>query len=200
MKNLLLLIILCPLTLWAQRESLRPIDYQEFDSFSRYGGTSVQRIYSYDGVDILKPNKELSYYLLALNDPATTQAYNQYVQIRNGHTVASVFGLLITTVGLGVGGSYIHAIREQQNAQFQSRGSSFGQSQPTYRGRGITALGLILLGGVLCGVGSTSYKVNQSLHRAVQTYNRALSRQGISWRVEPYSVNVQTGLSLVGQF
>lgn len=199
MRKLILLILLCPLPLWAQRESLQPIDYQELGTFIGNGGANVQRIYSYDGVDILKPKKELAQYLLALDDPATTQAYNQYAQIRDGHTVASVFGLLFTAVGLGVGGSYLHAVREQQNAQFQSSRSS-SQNQPTYRGRGIAALGIILLGGILCGVGSSSYKVNQSLHRAVQTYNRALSKRDISWHVEPYSVNAQAGISLVGQF
>lgn len=200
MKSLLLLAFLCPLPLWAQRESLKPIGYQELGTIIRNGGASVQRIYNYDGVDIIKPNKELPPYLLALGDSATTQAYNQYRQIRDGHTVASVFGLLFTAVGLSVGGSYLHAVREQQNAQYQSSHSPSRQDQPTYRGRGITALGIILLGGILCGVGSSSYKVNQSLHRAVQTYNRTLSEQGISWHLEPYSGNAQAGISLVGQF
>ena len=194
------MIAFCPLRLWAQNEPLKFIEYRELGVFIGNSNTNIHRIYSYDGVDILKPKRELSQYLLALGDPATTQAYEQYVQIRQSNTVASVFGLLFMGVGLGVGGSYLHAIREQKNAQFQLPHQTAPQNQPTYRGRGIASLGFILLGGILCSVGGSSYKVNQSLHRAVQTYNRSLSERRVSWHLEPYSLYSQSGVSLVGLF
>ncbi len=201
MKRFVFLLLLTgPFQVWAQNQPLKPIEYRELATFIYRGTTSVQRQYSYDGVDIINPKRNLAPYLLALNDSATNEAYMQYVQIRQGKTVASVSGLLCVGIGLGIGSSYLHAIRQQQSVQFQSRQPFSTQNQPTFRDRGLVGLGFILLGGILCGVGSSSFKTNQSLHRAVQIYNRTLERRSISWHLTPFSRFSQSGISLTGQF
>lgn len=117
MKKLLLMLIISPVLVRAQSESiipgvaipkpqadtLKPIEIREYPytyGSRSYVTTSLARIYSYDGIDVQNPAKELWPRMLALNDPAVNQEYITYTAMRESRSTANVFGGIFMTGGL----------------------------------------------------------------------------------------------------
>ena len=140
MKTLLLLLAISPLSVWAQTETvhsgsilpkpygdtLKPIEFREYPftyGNRRYVNTTLQRIYTYDGIDVEDPERELWPHMLALNDPDVQREHENFRRIvegqRTGRTVGAVFlwsGIIAMSIGLVQANLYNQELTRQRNA------------------------------------------------------------------------------------
>ncbi len=117
MKQLLALLLFCPLAGWAQSETvipglalpkpqadtLKPIEIREYPytyGNRSYVTTSLARIYSYDGVDVQNPAQELWPRMRALNDPDVNREYQLYASAVESRSTVHVFAGIFTVGGL----------------------------------------------------------------------------------------------------
>jgi hypothetical protein len=145
MKPLLLALLLAPLPLLAQidtatqpapvrpRMVLRPIQFREIpyvhtssstdadNNTTHSSETRIHRIYTYDGIDVDNPYRELWPYLDALDDEDVHYQHLQFDDIlarqetANGiGTAIALPGLIMMTVGLVQARAYQDALEKQQ--------------------------------------------------------------------------------------
>jgi hypothetical protein len=117
MKQLLALLLFCPLAGWSQSETvipglalpkppadtLKPIEIREYPytyGNRSYVTTSLARIYSYDGVDVQHPAQELWPRMRALNDPDVNREYQLYTRAIESRSTARVFAGIFTVGGM----------------------------------------------------------------------------------------------------
>ena len=122
-------------------DSLKPIEFREIpyqytsSSTSTYGGrqhtsysthTGIHRIYTYDGIDVVDPEKTLWPTLLKVNDPDVARLRQEYSTIRENRATAMTIGTLLMVPGLimmGVGAVQGREYRDlvaKQNAAYYS--------------------------------------------------------------------------------
>ena len=220
MKTVLYMLILTPLSLLAQIDTtllpplatfrvdtLKPINIREIPyrySIKGIVHTGISRIYSYDGVDVDKPATTLTPTILAIHDPdadqeiANIQSDMQKQKTANAWLIAlESAGLTAMIVSIVQASAYKQAMDAKTRNNYTMPGTATTVDQPTGVGFGITGVGLMGTGLVVFLAGHTAGI--DHFHRAVQFYNRALSRR-VSWRLEPYSGFGQSGLTLRGRF
>lgn len=221
MTRFLLLCVLCPFTLSAQPDTLKPIDSDLLPSNYWNGnywqsGTQVQ--YTYDGLDV-RP-KELGQYILASGDANAIREYNAYVSRRQTGGWLLAGGIL----GMVIGTPIMLSNRPGSDGKFTTQqpyvcptgyacGSTTGQmvyggqvagyqTVPDTKRAKASAVGFITLlgGGILTTIGWSLQRPDKHLRRSVQYYNRALRERGVSWQLTPYSSWSSSGVGLVGRF
>ena len=85
MKNLLVILLLCPFGLRAQidsfapyrKEDLKPIESDLLPSYNGRYGTGVRTQYTYDGLDVRRA-MDLRPYIMSSGDPAAIHEFNAY--------------------------------------------------------------------------------------------------------------------------
>ncbi len=222
MKALVLLLFVVPLSVLAQTDTtllpplatfradtLKPIDIREIPYHYTVKGsfrTGIIRIYSYDGIDVSKPDETLAPTILAIHNPdadqeiATIRLGTRKQKTANAWLIAlESAGVTAIIVSAMQASAYKQAMNTKISNNYTMPGKITTVDRPTGIGFGITGLGL-MGSGLIVFLSSLNY-TNQGdhFHRAVQFYNRALSRK-ISWRLEPYSLFGQSGLTLRGRF
>ena len=229
MKKLLLLLLFCPLSLWAQQdripppiqgEELKPIQSDLIPSYNGRYGHQVKTQYMYDGLDV-RHARDLGQYILASGDPDAIHEFNAYIGSRKaggwliagGITSAIIGAIIMGSNGPGSDGKFT-----MQQPFYCPTGYACGGTgiSGTIYGGGIAGYqtvtdtqrqnsyakgGVLLLGGALmAGIGWGLNMPGQHLRRSVQYYNRALKQRGVSWRLTPYSSWTNAGVGLVGHF
>ncbi|AQG81036.1 hypothetical protein [Spirosoma montaniterrae] len=136
-RSLFAALLVSPLAVLAQTgslplplsDSLKPIQFREIPI--TYGNrswvsTAIQRTYTYDGIDVQDPERELWPVMLKLNDPDVERehiVYNQLVRgQREAGTLAAIFfwpGLVALTIGAVQADSYDRQLRERRNNWYQ---------------------------------------------------------------------------------
>ncbi len=216
-RCLFLLLGLAPLLTQAQSESLKPIEEHLMPAawgYYRYGGGGVRNVYSYDGLDVRRVT-ELEPYIRALGNRESIDLYDRFVKQRSGSNALYGAGGALVLIGSIVGLS--NPVNKVEERTWVSVGSAFvysttGGGTPTYGGYYDTqtvdknakgrAAGLVtvLAGGTLMGIGAILRNAaNNTFHRSVQHYNRALKRQ-VSVRYEPFAGPRVAGLSVTARF
>lgn len=220
MKRLLLLLLLSPLSLWAQVDSVQTLRQQDLKLieselqpayYGRYG-TTVRSQYMYDGLDVKA--KQLAPYIMASSEPTAIQEFNKYIS--NRHTGGWLIAGGITTmlVGIIVGTSNSPATVQQPITC--PTGMVCGTSTGTvYSGivgyktvvdshrETAQNVGVAMVLGGLASVtiGWCMQSPGRHVRKAVQFYNRALKqRQGISWQLQPYASYGSSGIGIAGRF
>ncbi|GAB3798182.1 hypothetical protein GCM10028819_18690 [Spirosoma humi] len=227
MKTLLLLLLLCPLSVWAQQdkiplpvqgENLKPIESDLIPSYNGRYGQQVKTQYVYDGLDIRRA-KDLGQYIYASGDPNAIREFNAYISSRKaggwliagGITSAIVGAIIMGSNGPGSDGKFIaqqpyvcptgYACGGSGGVVYGGQIAGYQAVTDTQRKNTYAAGGLTLLGGVLmAGIGWGLNMPGSHLRRSVQYYNRALKQRGISWQLTPYSSMANSGVGLVGRF
>ncbi len=110
MKNLLLLLLLCPFGLWAQtdslspsllpyrQENLKPIESDLLPAYNGRYGRSVRTQYTYDGLDVRRA-KDLGPYIVASGNPEAIHEFNAYISSRKAGAWLIAGGLTSMIIG-----------------------------------------------------------------------------------------------------
>ena len=127
-------------------QSLKPIEFREIpyqyttSSTSTYGGrrhtsynthTGIQRIYTYDGIDVVDPETTLWPTLLAVNDPDVARLRQELNTIRENRATAMTMGTVLMVPGLIMMGVGLAQNKEYRNLVAQQRPSYYTVMQPT---------------------------------------------------------------------
>ena len=222
MKLLLLLLLLSPIQLLAQTDSVQTLRVQDLKLieselqpayYGRYG-TTVRSQYMYDGLDVKA--KQLAPYIMASGEPTAIQEFNKYLSNRHtggwliaGGVVSMIVGTIVGTsnspvtvqqpyvcpTGYACSGSPGKAVYGGQVAGYQTVVDSHRETAVN------VGVAMFLGGAVLTGIGWGMQGPGKHVRKAVQFYNRALrQRQGISWQLQPYSSYSNAGIGVVGRF
>lgn len=222
MKLILLLLLLSPIQLWAQADSvqtlhlenLKPIESELQPAYYGRYGTTVRSQYMYDGLDIKA--KQLAPYIMASGEPTAIQEFNKYLSNRHTGGWLIAGGIVTMIVGTAVAASNSPTSVQQaivcptgyacggSSGQMVFGGAVIGYQKVRDSGRE-TAVGVgfstLIVGGVLATWGWMLQYPSNHVRKAVQFYNRALrQRQGISWQLQPYSSYSSAGIGLTGRF
>ncbi len=201
-RALLTVLLVSPLALPAQTiplplpDSLKPIQFREIPI--TYGNrswvsTAIRRIYTYDGIDVQDPERELWPVILKLNDPDVEREHMAYQQLarrqRESGTIGAIFfwpGLVAFTIGAVQAGSYERQLRERRNTGFQP------PAQP------VTTTQLVpdvLACGAWTGIGNsdgtTTYTCRSGPH---QGYRTTISGNAVPAVMVPRPVTTTTAL------
>ncbi|GAB3778605.1 hypothetical protein GCM10028818_27810 [Spirosoma horti] len=217
MKKLLLLLLLCPLSLWAQQdriptpvqgETLKLIESDLVPSYNGRYGQQVKTQYMYDGLDV-RHAKELGQYILASGNPDAIHEFNAYIGSRKAGGWLIAGGIITSAIGLIVGISNDHS-GEANKGPYSATGVvsngtiCYGYCNPvpdrtneSAVKAGVTTCASGLL---VAAIGGIMLRPGQHLRRSVQYYNRALRQRGVSWQLTPYSSLSNSGVGLVGRF
>lgn len=222
MTRVLLLFVLCPFTLFAQPDTLKPINSDLLPSnyWNGYGwhsGTKVQ--YTYDGLDIRA--KDLGRYILASGDADAIREYQAYRSSRQAGGWLIAGGIVAMAIGTPIMLSnrpnsdgkfttqqpYVcpagYACGSTTTGQMVYGGQIAGyQTVPDTKREKANVIGgmTMLSGAILVGIGWGMNLPGKHVRRAVQYYNRALRQQGVTWRLTPYSSWSSSGVGVVGRF
>ncbi len=227
MRHLLFILLLCPLSLWAQVDSLapvrastlKPIESELLPAYHGRYGTSVRTQYTYDGLDV-RHKKDLGQYIMASGDPDAIREFNAYLSSRHTGGWLIAGGIVTAVIGTAIMGSNGPGSDGKFTTQqpiycptgsycgTTASGTIYGgqiagyvPATDTKRQNAFGTGGALLLGGaILAGIGWGMNLPGPHLRRSVQYYNRALRQQGISWRLTPYSTFSNLGAGLVGRF
>lgn len=227
MKTLLLLLFLCPLSVWAQQdripppvqgENLKPIESDLVPSYNGRYGQQVKTQYMYDGLDVRRA-KDLGQYIYASGDPDAIHEFNAYISSRKaggwliagGITSVLVGAIIMGSNGPGSDGKFTlqqpyicpkgYACGGSGGVVYGGHIAGYQTMTDTQRKNTYAAGGLTLLGGMLMvGIGWGLNMPGSHLRRSVQYYNRAVKQRGISWQLTPYSSPANSGVGLVGRF
>ena len=227
MKTLLLLLLLSPLSLWAQQdripspgqgENLKPIESDLVPSYNGRYGQQVKTQYMYDGLDV-RHAKDLGQYIYASGDPDAIHEFNAYISSRKaggwliagGLTAATVGAIIMGSNGPGSNGKFTlqqpyvcptgYACGGSGGVVYGGQIAGYQTMADTQRKNTYAAGGLTLLAGMLMtGIGWGLNMPGSHLRRSVQYYNRALKQRGLSWQLTPYSSLSNSGVDLVGRF
>ena len=224
MKALFLLLLLVPLRISAQTDTtllpplatfradtLKPIVMREvpYQYYVKGGSrTGFNRVYTYDGIDVDKPVETLTPTIRAVHDlDADRELEALAISLQKRNTAKTWLitlesaGFISLIVSAAQASAYKQGLNDKIKNYYHSPGSLSTPpttvDQPNGDGFGFTGLGLMVLG-LAVGLPNLSPRTDH-FHRAVQYYNRALSHK-VSWRLEPYSVYGQSGLTLRGWF
>ncbi len=226
MKNLLIILLLCPLGLRAQidslspyrNENLKPIESDLIPGYYGRYGSRVRTQYTYDGLDVQR-TKDLKPYIMASGSPEAIREFSAYLNnrktggwlIAGGITSAIIGTIIMASNGPGSDGKFTMQqpfVCPTGNICGGSLGTVYGgqiagyqtvtdtQRQNSYAAGGLTLIG----GAILAGIGWGLNMPGQHVRRAVQYYNRALKQRGVSWQLKPYSSISNSGVGLVGRF
>jgi hypothetical protein len=118
-------------------EVLKPIEFREFSDVwgnRSWVSTSIGRIYSYDGIDVADPERELWPTLLALNDPDIERLRWEYNDISERRRTANVMGTFLSLAGLTmatIGGVQNDEWNRQRNDR-QTAFQTVMETRPNY--------------------------------------------------------------------
>ena len=227
MKNLLLILLLCPFGgLRAQidslspyrKENLKPIESDLLPGYYGRYGTGVRTQYTYDGLDV-KRAMDLRPYIMASGDPAAIHEFNAYLTnrktggwlIAGGLTSMLIGGIIMGSNGPGSDGNFTvqqpyvcpsgYICGGSLGTVYGGQVAGYQTSTDTQRRNTYSAGGVTLLGGaILAGIGFCLNRPGQHVRHAVQYYNRALKQRNVSWQLKPYSSISASGVGLVGRF
>ena len=207
MRLLLLLLLICPFKLWAQIDTLGPINPNalkpiESDLIPGYGryGRGVRTQYIYDGLDVRRVT-DLEKYIRASGDVDANAEYDRFKARRQ-----SSWPLIIVGSGAYIGGliGMANAISSDPNRHTVTYTTSTypytRTSSVSDRGAGGAIVALIGVG--LAAWGFSLRAPGNHVRRSIQYYNRALKQRsiGVSWQLTPYSSATNSGIGLMGRF
>ncbi|WP_128545545.1 hypothetical protein [Larkinella soli] len=214
MKRLLLLLMAAPLGVWAQPESLKPIEHESWPTYvpGQYGPRhSIASAYYYDGIEVRRVT-ELGKYILASQDPDAIGEYRKFIRARHAGSGMMAAGGVLTVVGLFLGPtrkseprSVVPGNLTYYNGLYYGNGQVYGgnpyANRPSsdVREANPVSFGLIFGGLMLATAGYFVQTPGLHFRRSVQYYNRAL-RNRVSIRLEPYREATNTGVALVARF
>ncbi|GAB3895388.1 hypothetical protein GCM10028803_11860 [Larkinella knui] len=212
MKTLYFLLLAWPVGVWAQTETLKPIETATYSVpvYTRYGyQPHYSSQYVYDGIEVRRPT-DLGQYILASGDPNAIAEYRQFKSGRDFGTslmvvggVTSLVGMIITASpketqsqsGIPKGATYYNGAWYGNGMVYY--GNPTTETKKEVRKGGVvtmtTGLSVFLIGSLLRMPG---------LHfrRSIQYYNKSLRSKDVSIRLEPHWDSTHAGAGLVARF
>jgi hypothetical protein len=214
MKALYILLLAWPVGVWAQSESLKPIETNTYSvpRYTRYGyqyGSSSR--YLYDGIEVRR-STDLGKYILASGDPNAICEYRQFQSGRGVGTTMMVVGGVASVVGIILAASP-KVVQDQGNVP-----AGLTYYNGAWYGNGLVYLGnpyanqhetkVVNKGGlVTMATGFSVFMIGSLLRmpgfhfrRSIQYYNKSLQSKDVSLRLEPHLDYTNSGVGLVARF